>query len=89
MDLKFQIHMYFATPKRSVIEINMQAQLLTEIVTGYLVIGHFLYSILYPGGTNSFFQSNIFKVLSGNSLLAGVSKRIYGNMFELVGYFFR
>lgn len=91
--LSFGIHLhdkafkyYAQTPKRSVIEINRQAQLLTAIVTGYLVIGHFLYSISYPGGTNSFFQSNIFKVLSGNSILAGISKRIYGNIFELVGY---
>jgi len=67
-------------------EINKQAQVLTVLMSGFLVICHLLYSISYPAGSNSFFQSNIYKFCAGSSLISTPLKRLYAKMIDSLGY---
>lgn len=67
-------------------ELNKQAQVLTAIMSGFLVIGHLLYSISYPGGANSFFQSKLYIFCSENPIISALSKRIYGKITDSLGY---
>ena len=80
------IVLFKKVPNKSVDEVNKQAQILTAVMTGYLVIGHLLYSVSNPNGTNSIFQSNIYKFVSSSPFLCNLAHKMYTKMYDSVGY---
>jgi hypothetical protein len=67
-------------------ELNKQAQALTAVVTGFLVIGHVLFSISNPASANSFLQSNMYKFCSNNPIISKLFAKIYAKIMDSVGY---
>ena len=72
--------------KGGVDEINRQTQTMSVVLTGYLCIGHILYSISYPSGANSFFESNLYQQCISLKIISVPLERVYSKSLETAGY---
>ena len=61
-------------------------KVLSIVGTFYLLVGHVMYSLSYPDGINSLFQSNIYKTISGNALAVKFYIFICAKFMDGVGY---
>jgi len=80
---------YYVTTKgakQGVDEINKQAHVLTAITSGFLVIGHILFSISNPNNANSLFQSKLYVFCKENALISGLCNQIYAKAFDSLGF---
>jgi len=77
---------YVKHSKNSVDEINMQAKVLSVLISSFLVIGHLFYSISYPDGRYSFFQSNLYGFCAGMPLISTPLKRLCVKIVNSCGY---
>ena len=61
-------------------------KVLSIVGTFYLLVGHLMYSLSYPDGINSLFQSNIYKTISGNALVLKLYTVACAKFMDAVGY---
>lgn len=73
---------------KSVENINKQTQVLTGVMTAYLVIFHIYYSIAYPEGEYSIFQSNLYKTISQTSAVTAPMDFAYAKIMETLEHLF-
>eukprot|EP00588_Corethron_pennatum_P024073 CAMPEP_0194332058 /NCGR_PEP_ID=MMETSP0171-20130528/57857_1 /TAXON_ID=218684 /ORGANISM="Corethron pennatum, Strain L29A3" /LENGTH=721 /DNA_ID=CAMNT_0039093759 /DNA_START=421 /DNA_END=2586 /DNA_ORIENTATION=- len=64
----------------------MQAKVLSVLISSFLVIGHLFYSISYPDGRYSFFQSNLYGFCAGMPLISTPLKRLCVKIVNSCGY---
>ena len=61
-------------------------KVLSIVGSFYLLVGHVMYSLSYPDGINSLFQSNIYKIISGNALVLKIYTFVCAKFMDGVGY---
>lgn len=85
-----QASQYFTAKKAkentSIEQVGIQAQVLTVLWTCALVIGHLFYSMSYPNGTYSLFQSRFCKMITEFPLLYTLLKAIYSKVLDWIDY---
>lgn len=80
---------YFPTKAKetaSIDQVRTQAQVLTVLWTCALLIGQLFYSISYPHGTYSLFQSKFCTMIAENRLLYTLLKHIYSKALDWIDY---
>mmetsp|Transcript_4269 Transcript_4269/g.8167 ORF Transcript_4269/g.8167 Transcript_4269/m.8167 type:complete len:839 (+) Transcript_4269:123-2639(+) len=85
-----QASQYFSGKKTkentSIEQVGIQAQVLTVLWTCALIIGHLFYSMSYPNGTYSLFQSRFCKMITEYPLLYTLLKAIYSKVLDWIDY---
>jgi len=77
---------YLKRSNNSVEALNLQATVLSALLSGFVVVGHLFYSLSYPDGKYSFFRSHLYGLCAGIPLLSTLWQRLGAKMVEACGY---